>query len=144
LDLFSSRFQPLYFIFKHLSNVRCVAHCRGVTNTFQHACRVRENREVLLRVIFSMISSVSKIDSASAVKVDAILATLNFQLIPSLMSIAANPTNGSFSIFEPSVGKYLLIPIFSWIFLIPRCDPLLPFPHRKIPWPCRRGFHTCS
>jgi hypothetical protein len=42
--------------------------------------------------IFSMISGVPPIASASAVKVDAILAILNFHLIPSLISIAANPT----------------------------------------------------
>jgi hypothetical protein len=43
--------------------------------------------------IFSMISSVSPIASASALKVDAILAILTFQLIPSLISIVANPMN---------------------------------------------------
>jgi hypothetical protein len=42
--------------------------------------------------IFSIISSVSAIASASAVNVDAILDILNFLLIASLISIDANPT----------------------------------------------------
>jgi hypothetical protein len=93
--------------------------------------------------IFSMISSVSPVATAFAVKVDAILANLNFQLIPSLTHIAAK------LIFEPSVAKHLLVLIFfvKYFFGIPRCDPLLPlfiFPHRKIPWPRRRSFHICS
>jgi hypothetical protein len=64
-----------------------------------------------------MISSASPITSASAVNVDAILAILDFQLIPSLISIDWNPRNGFFSIFEPSVAKILLVFIISWIFL---------------------------
>jgi hypothetical protein len=59
-----------------------------------------------------MISSVSQNASASAVNVDTILAILNFQLIPSLVAINANPMNGPFSIFEPSVAKHLLVLIF--------------------------------
>jgi hypothetical protein len=54
-----------------------------------------------------MISSVSPISNASAVNVDAILDILNFQLRPSFISIDANPTNGLFSVFEPSVSKHL-------------------------------------
>jgi hypothetical protein len=49
--------------------------------------------------------------------------------------------NGLFSIFEPTVAKHLLV----LIFLIH--DPPLPlfaFPHRRIPWPLRRGFRMCS
>jgi hypothetical protein len=64
--------------------------------------------------IFSMIFSVSPVASVSAMKVDAILAILNFQLIPSHIYRDANSTNGLFSIFEPSVAKYLLVLIFSW------------------------------
>jgi hypothetical protein len=60
--------------------------------------------------IFTMISSVSPITSVSTVNVDAILAILNFQLIPSLISINANPMNGLFTIFEPSVAKHVLLP----------------------------------
>jgi hypothetical protein len=48
--------------------------------------------------IFSTMSSVSPIASASAVKVDAILAILNSQPIPSLISIDATPTNDLFSV----------------------------------------------
>lgn len=51
--------------------------------------------------------------SASAVNVDAISAILNFQLVPSLISTDGNPRNVSFSIFEPSVAKYLLALIIS-------------------------------
>jgi hypothetical protein len=42
--------------------------------------------------IFSTISSVSPSANASVVKVDAILDILNFQQIPSLLTIDANPT----------------------------------------------------
>jgi hypothetical protein len=49
--------------------------------------------------IFTMISSVSSIASGSAVNLDASLAILNFQLIPSLISIDVNPMNGLFTIF---------------------------------------------
>jgi hypothetical protein len=60
-----------------------------------------------------MISSVSPVASASAVNVDAILAILNFQLIPSLTSIYANPTIGFFYVLEQSMAKHLLVLIVS-------------------------------
>jgi hypothetical protein len=63
-------------------------------------------------IIFPMISGVSPIASASAEEVDAILAILNFQLIPSLISIDANHTNGLFSIFEQSAVKYYRVSFF--------------------------------
>jgi hypothetical protein len=73
--------------------------------------------------------------------VDAILAILNIQLIPSLISIAENITNGLF-ISEPSVVKHLLVLNFfvEHFFSIPHCDPLLSlfvFHHQRIPWPHR-------
>jgi hypothetical protein len=65
-----------------------------------------------------MISNVSPIASVSTLKVDAILAILNFMLRPSLTSIGANPTNGLFYISEPSVAKHLLASFFVENFLI--------------------------
>lgn len=57
-----------------------------------------------------MISNVSPTASASAVNVDPILAILNFQLIPPLVSIDANPMNGLITIIESPVVKHILLP----------------------------------
>jgi hypothetical protein len=59
--------------------------------------------------ILSMVSCVPPIANASAMNVDAILAILNCLLRPSFIFIDANPTNGLFSIFEPSVAKHFLV-----------------------------------
>jgi hypothetical protein len=69
----------------------CICSLRMCANTLSESEKMTK---FCSESIFSMISSDSPIACAFAVKVDAILDILNFQLIPSLMLISANHTNG--------------------------------------------------
>jgi hypothetical protein len=55
--------------------------------------------------ILSMISSVSPIDKAFVVNVDAMLAILNFLLRPSFISFDANPTNVLFYLYSENINR---------------------------------------
>lgn len=74
---------------------------------------------------FWMIFSVTLIANASAVKVDAIVAILNFQLILSLIYIATNLITGLFSIFVQSVttlseSKLYVVPSLPAVVILQR------------------------